>query len=129
MSERYNLSQSDTKESKRRRHSPEDIQELQRRAGDWGQSGGPGRAGIHHQADAAYKLSLDFFRLAIGGDFPRWLSIHSSVPHKTCHRRYKAGIARAAGAKPNRNLSGLLAEQREREQTPVPELDWGEDSD
>lgn len=123
----YNLSQSETKEAYRRTHSPQDVQALQRRAAEWGQIGGVGRTGIHAQADAAYQLSLDFRRFAIGGDFTRWLSRHSGVPRATCHRRYKAGLARAAGSKANRNQRGLLEEQREREQTPGPELNWGEE--
>ncbi|MFB9991242.1 hypothetical protein ACFFLM_04515 [Deinococcus oregonensis] len=121
------MAQIETKESKRRKHSPGDIQELQRRAEGWGKLGAPGRSGHPLQADQAYKLSLDFFRLAIGGDFPRWLSLHSGISRATCQRRYKAGIARAAGSKPNRNLSGLLAEQRERETTPLPELNWDQE--
>ncbi len=119
--------QTESKEAKRRKHSPQDVRELERRAGEWSKTGGLGRAAMHLQADQAYLLSLDYTRLAVGQDFPRWLSLHSGAAYSTCYRRYKAGIARAAGSKPNRNLSGLLAEQREREQTPGPELDWGED--
>lgn len=120
--------QSESKEAKRRTHSPADHKALRERAKNWATIGGIGRAAIHAQADAAYQLSLDFFRMAAGQDFPRWLSIHSDVPYATCFRRYKAGIARAAGSKPNRNLSGLLAEQRERELTPAPSsINWEED--
>lgn len=119
---------SESKEAKRRTHSPQDIRTLQDRAAAWGKIGGVGRAGIHAQADAAYQLSLDFYRLAIGQDFVRWLSQQSGVPYTTCFRRYKAGIARAAGSKKNRNLRGLLAEQRERELTPAPSnINWEED--
>lgn len=122
------MSQTETKESKRRTHSPGDIRTLQDRAVAWGKIGGVGRAGIHAQADAAYQLSLDYYRMAIGQDYTRWLSVHSGVPRATCHRRYKAGIARAAGSKSNRNLSGLLTEQREREQTPMPSsINWHDD--
>ena len=125
MSDKYHLSQSDTKEAYRRKVSPQDRENLQRRAEAWASIGGPGRAGLHKQARAAYQLYLDFTSHAIGGDFPRWLSVHSGVPHKTCYRRLKAGQALAVGVKTNRNQSGLLSELRERETTPQPStLDW-----
>ena len=108
----------------------EDVQDLQRRAAAWAGIGGPKQQLIQRQADAAYQLSLDFFRLAVGGDFPRWLSQHSGVNRETCRRRYKLGIAREVererGQSRRRNQSGLLSEQRERETTPVPELGWDE---
>lgn len=119
--------QNESSEAYRRTHSPQDIQALQRRAADWSRIGGIGRAAVHAQADAAYQLSLDFRRFAIGGDFVRWLSRHSGVNYATCFRRYKAGQARAAGSKANRNQRGLMQEQRERKQTPVPEINWDED--
>lgn len=121
--------QSESKEAKRRKHSPQDLQALRDRAAKWGEIGGIGRAAIHAQADAAYQLSLDFFRMnAAGADFPRWLSQQSDVAYSTCFRRYKAGIARAAGSKKNRNLTGLLAEQRERELTSTASsINWNED--
>ncbi len=119
--ERYKLTQSvSSKEDKRRRVSPEDIQALQKRADRWALVGGPGRSGLQRQAREAFELYLDFMRHAIGGDFPRWLSQHSGVNRETCRRRLKAGRALAAGSKVNRNQSGLLAEQRERETRPSP---------
>lgn len=118
----------ESKESKRRKHSPQDIKALEVRASQWGKVGGVGRPGLHAQADAAYQLSLDFYRFALGQDFTRWLAKHSGVPYTTCYRRFKAGIARAAGSKKNRNLTGLLAEQRERELTPTSSgINWEED--
>lgn len=120
--------QTETKESKRRKVSPQDIRALQDRAAAWGKLGGMSRAAVHAQADSAYQLSLDFFRSNLGQDFPRWLAEYSGIAHTTCYRRYKAGIARAAGSKSNRNLTGLLAEQRERELTPSSSgINWEED--
>ncbi|QLG11750.1 hypothetical protein HLB42_21600 (plasmid) [Deinococcus sp. D7000] len=105
-----------------------DVADLQRRATEWPMIGGPEQQRIQAQADAAYQLSLVFFRLAIGGDFPRWLSQHSGVNRETCRVRYKLGVAREVdrerGVTRRRNQSGLLTEQRERETTPVPELSW-----
>ncbi|MBZ9753195.1 hypothetical protein K7W42_20370 [Deinococcus sp. HMF7604] len=125
------MSQSDStpdKEARRRRVSPEDLAALQRRAAAWAQVGGGGRAGVQARARAAYALYLDFLRHNVGGDFPRWLSTHSGAPQKTCWRALKAGRALAAGSKANRNQSGLLAEQREREQTPVANpINWDEE--
>jgi len=123
------LLQSESKEAKRRKHSPQDLQALRDRAAKWGEIGGIGRAATLAQADAAYQLALDFYRMNVAGqDFPRWLSQQSGVAYSTCYRRYKAGIARAAGSKSNRNLTGLLAEQRERELTPSSSgINWEED--
>ena len=119
--------QPETRKTKQPRVTVADTEALQRRAAEWGRQGGPGRAGIHAQADSAYLMSLDFFRLGLGGDFARWLSVHSGQPLTTCWRRYKAGIARAAKVPANRNQSGLLAELRERETTPIPDLAWDDE--
>ncbi|MFC4639818.1 hypothetical protein [Deinococcus hohokamensis] len=102
---------------------------MQKRAEAWAHIGGPGREGVRRRAVAAFELSLDFLRAGVlGTNFPKWLSQHSGVPLATCKRYRKAGRAIAAGSKPNRNQSGLLDEQREREQNPQPEsLDWDED--
>jgi hypothetical protein len=114
----------DSKEAKRRRVSPQDIAELQRRAGTLAGVPGHGRARIVAQAQAAYALRLDFLRHGLPGDFSSWLSIHSGLPRTTCYARWKAGRALAMGSKPSRNQSGLLQEQRERETTVVRGLDW-----
>lgn len=117
----------ESKEAKRRRVSPQDILELQRRALAIASLPGHGRARIIAQARAAYALRLDFLRHGLHGDYSTWLSVHSGLPRTTCYERWKAGRALAMGSKPSRNQSGLLQEQRERETTPVPEDDWNED--
>lgn len=131
MTERYKKGQTEPGPYvKRRKVSPDDIQALQKRAEDWAHTGGPGRAGVRKRAQLAYQLSLDFLCLGIlGTNFPKWLSLHSGVPLSTCKRYRTAGRAIAAGAKPNRNQSGLIAEQRQRERTPITDDTWGDDGD
>lgn len=114
-----------SKEARRRKVSPEDIQALQRRAADWPKIGGHGRARVHAQSRALFELYLDFLRAGVLGlDFPRWFAVHSGVPRTTCRRYLKAGEALDVGSKANRNQSGLVAEQVQRSQTPGPEVDW-----
>ncbi|MVN88620.1 hypothetical protein GO986_17940 [Deinococcus sp. HMF7620] len=80
------------------------------------------------RARAAFALYLDILRHGLTLDFPRWLSQHSGIPRTTCQRYLKSGRALATGSKANRNQSGLLAEQREREQTPVVSpINWDEE--
>jgi len=128
MQNRYSLPQNESsKEAKRRKVSPQDMAELQHRAQEWANLGGVGRSGLARQAKAAYELYLDVLRTGQVGDFPRWLSRHSGMAYETCRRKLKAGQALAAQVKPNRNQSGLLAELRERETTPVEFQDWNQD--
>lgn len=94
---------------------------LQKRAEEWGQIGGSAQARIDKQARQAYVLYLDFARHALAGDFPRWLSQHSGIPHLTCWKRLRAGTALELGLT-NRNQSGLLAEMRERKNTAQTEV-------
>ena len=130
MGERYKLGQSGpspSKEEKRRKVNAADVAALQKRAEGLAAAGGGGRAGVQARARLAYDLYLDCLRHGIALDFPRWLSQHSGIPRTTCRRHLKAGRALAGGAPVNRNQSGLLAEQREREQTPGPEVNWDEE--
>lgn len=117
----------ETKEARRRKVSPRDIQELQARAAALTTIPGHGRARILAQARAAYALRLDFLRHGLSGDYSTWLSTHSGLPRTTCYQRWKAGRALAMGSRPTRNQSGLLQEQRERETTPVDGADWDAD--
>ncbi|GAA4002842.1 hypothetical protein GCM10022631_11990 [Deinococcus rubellus] len=92
-----------------------DVLALEKRASEWANIGGIGRAGIEKSARAAYALYLDFARHAVAGDFPGWLAARSGAHPETCRRRFKAGSALALGVNPRWNQSGLLAELRERE--------------
>ncbi|MFC3834777.1 MULTISPECIES: hypothetical protein [Deinococcus] len=129
MTKRYTFfhNESDSKEARRRRVNPADVTALEQRAAQLTHLPGHGRALIVAQARAAYALRLDFLRHGLPGDFTAWLSRHSGMAYTTCYRRWKAGRALAMGSKPTRNQSGLLQEQRERETTPVAEIDWDDD--
>ncbi|MCP2015633.1 hypothetical protein L1280_002801 [Deinococcus sp. HSC-46F16] len=109
------------------RVTAQDIAALERRAAELPRVPGVGRARVVALSRAAYALRLDFLRHGLTGDFTTWLSEKSGLARTTCYRYWKAGRALAAGSKPTRNQSGLLAEQRERETTPVPDLDWDDD--
>lgn len=117
---------SDTgKEAKRRKVSPEDLAALQERAAAWPHVGGITREGMRKRAVLVFELYLDFLRAGVlGTDFPRWLSRHSGISYKTCWRYMKAGERLDVACRPNRNLTGLVAEQMEAQRTPGPELDW-----
>ena len=86
---------------------------LQKRAEEWGQIGGNARTRLDRQAREAYLLYLDFARHAVAGDFPRWLSQHSGIPHLTCWKRLRAGVALELGLRGG-NQTGLLAELADR---------------
>ncbi|WP_152544801.1 hypothetical protein [Deinococcus phoenicis] len=106
--------------------------DLERRAKAWGQIGGVGTARALRQADEAYRLYLDFIAAGhLGLDFTRWLSRASGISHGTCYNRFKAGRARTtlreSGGRLNRNQAGLIAELREREATPIPDLPWDDE--
>lgn len=101
---------------------------LEKRAKEVGAIGGTGSTRAVAQAEATYRLYLDFLEAGhLGLDFVRWLAKHSGLSHGTCWNRLKAGRARATGSKANRNQSGLIAEQRERELTPIAGIDWSAD--
>lgn len=114
----------ESREARKRKVSPQDIAELERRAAALAHIPGHGRRRVIEQARAAYALRLDFLRMALSGDFSTWLSKHSGLPRTTCYERWKAGRALAMGSKPTRNQAGLLQEQHERETTPGPDLSW-----
>ncbi|MFC6659346.1 hypothetical protein [Deinococcus multiflagellatus] len=119
---RYTLldAPTNTKEAKRYRVSPQDIQVLEGRAARW-----PGAGTVKDQARAVYQLQLDFLRAGVFGlDYPRWLARHSGLSVYTCYYRMRLGLALAVTSNPDQSVPALLAELRERERTPFQAETW-----
>jgi len=114
-------------ETRKRKHTPEDLQALEQRARDFATvTGRSASERVERQAHYAYALALDFYRVGVlGNDFTRWLSRLSRVPRATCWRRHKLGRCLAQGQ--TGTESELLRAQRQKELTPVPEMDWSQD--
>lgn len=113
-------------------HHVQLLNNLELSAKKIGEIGGTGTERIIRQADAMYCLYLDYLEAGqeihdLPIDFYRWAVPLTGMSQGTVWNRLKAGRARAGGSKSNRNQAGLIAEQRERELTPLPDLPDDED--
>lgn len=116
-------------ETRKRKHTPDDLAALEQRARDFASvTGKSTKSRLENQARYAYALSLEFYEVGVfGADYVRWLSRHSGMPRQTCWRRVKVGRALSLGM--TGRESSVLTEQRRKEKTPRPELEWGEISE